>query len=50
MKRVSWLITGVAVTLIAFLYYGRFLNNFFVFDDFRYLENIITGSQPETLI
>ncbi|KAF0219259.1 MAG: hypothetical protein FD174_2345 [Geobacteraceae bacterium] len=33
----------VVAAVIAFLYYGRFLDNFFTFDDFKYLENMFRG-------
>ena len=40
-------ITG-AVIVIALAFYGPFLNNFFAFDDFRYIENLF--SSPRVLL
>jgi hypothetical protein len=39
----------IAVAVIAAIFYGHFLGNFFAFDDLRYLENIITGPRAIAL-
>lgn len=44
-KRLTdWNLMPVAVAVVvSFLYYWRFLDNFFAYDDYRYIENIFTG-------
>lgn len=50
-KRSSdWNLMPVAVAaVVSFLYYWRFLDNFFVYDDYRYIENIFTGPRAVIL-
>jgi len=47
-RTVVAVITIVAVSLIVSVFYGPFVNNFFAFDDFRYIENLF--STPTALL
>ena len=35
----------VLVSLLMVLFYGKFINNFFAFDDFKYIENLFAGTR-----
>lgn len=49
-RLIDWNILPVAAAVIvSLLYYWRFLDNFFVYDDYRYIENIFTGPQAVIL-
>lgn len=46
----DWNLMPIAVAaVVSFLYYWQFLDNFFVYDDYRYIENIFTGPQAVIL-
>lgn len=42
-KSVSYCLLIFFITGISTIYYGRYLDNFFALDDFKYLENVITS-------
>ena len=43
MKKLDKIILASAVSLLSFLYYAPFLNNYFVWDDFCVMDNFISG-------